>query len=147
MSQQSLLLLAADAILLLHALVVLFVILALALVLAGGACGWAWVRNPFFRYAHLTLVLYVTLQAWAGEICPLTVWEMQLRARAGAATYEESFVGYWVGRLLYYDASPWVFAAVYTFFAGCVIAAWLWVRPRRLKHARDNDQRSGHEQG
>lgn len=44
-------LLVADAVLLLHVLFVAFVIVGLALILAGKACRWAW-YNPLFYLAH-----------------------------------------------------------------------------------------------
>ncbi len=123
--------LGADALLLLHALFVAFVVLGLALILAGGWRGWRWVRNPWFRIAHLGAIGFVTLQAWLGAICPLTIWEMRLRARAGDATYDGAFVAHWIERLLYYRAPDWVFVLLYTAFAGLVVASWFWVRPRR----------------
>ena len=45
--------LAADALLLAHVLFVLFVVLGLLLVFAGWRRSWSWVRNPWFRVAHL----------------------------------------------------------------------------------------------
>ena len=124
--------LGADALLLLHGLFVAFVVCGLLLVLVGGWRGWGWVRNVWFRSAHLAAIGYVTLQAWLGAICPLTIWEMQLRERAGEATYAGAFVAHWVERLLYYRAPDWVFVLLYTVFAGLVVASWLWVRPRRF---------------
>ncbi|MEE8306228.1 MAG: DUF2784 domain-containing protein, partial [Gammaproteobacteria bacterium] len=72
----------------------------------------------------------VVLQAWLGVLCPLTRIEVVLRARAGEAVYSGSFIAYWVERLLYYDAPPWVFSSLYTVFGVLVIASWLWVRPK-----------------
>ena len=122
-------LLAADALLLVHTLFVVFVVGGLPLIIVGGLLRYNWVRNPWFRVAHLLAIAFVTLQAWAGRICPLTTWEMMLRRRAGETTYSESFVSYWLGRLLYYDAPPWVFLALYTGFGILVLASWYWVRP------------------
>ena len=70
-------------------------------------------------------------QAWLGRICPLTTWEMALRQRAGQATYGESFIAHWLGRLLYWDAPPWVFTAAYTLFGLAVLATWWRLPPRR----------------
>ncbi len=123
---------AADALLTLHTLFVVFVVGGLALILSGGALAWAWVRNPWFRLAHLLAITVVVLQAWAGKICPLTTWEMALRRQAGQSTYHESFISHWLGRLLYYEAAPWVFVVLYTAFGLLVLASWWWVRPRRF---------------
>jgi hypothetical protein len=46
----------ADAVLVLHAGVVLFVVAGLALTLVGGALRWRWVRNFWFRAAHLAAI-------------------------------------------------------------------------------------------
>ncbi|MEO0851950.1 MAG: DUF2784 domain-containing protein [Cyanobacteria bacterium J06648_11] len=123
--------LAADALLLLHVGFVLFVVVGLALVWIGAWRGWRWVRNLYFRVAHLLCIGVVVLQAWLGRICPLTTWEMALRERAGEATYDGAFIAHWLEALLYYDAPIWVFAVVYTAFATLVIASWVWIPPRR----------------
>lgn len=122
--------LAADALLLLHALFVAFVVLMVPLVLIGGWRGWGWVRHPVLRLAHLGCIMVVVAQAWLGVVCPLTTWEMALRERAGEAVYAGSFLAHWLGELLYYRAPPWVFALVYSLFALLVVATWVWVRPR-----------------
>ncbi len=136
MAQTTLYLLAADAILLVHTLFVVFVIVGLLLILAGCVRGWPWVRNPWFRLAHIVAIGVVMLQAWLGRICPLTIWEMALREKAGDATYEGSFIAHWLQSLLYYDAPAWVFTAAYTAFGLLVVATWVWVRPRPFNAAR-----------
>ena len=133
MSDESLYLLAADTLLVIHALFVLFVIAGLLLVIVGKFMSWQWVRNPWFRSVHLAAIGVVVAQAWLGIICPLTTWEMTLRRMAGQVAYEGTFVSYWVGRLLYYQAPMWVFAVAYTVFGALVVVSWLWVRPRRWR--------------
>lgn len=135
--------LAADALLLLHALFVAFVVLTVPLVLLGRWRRWAWVRNPWLRLVHLLAIGVVVAQAWLGMVCPLTTWEMALRARSGEAVYAGSFVAHWLGALLYYSAPAWVFTALYTAFALLVAATWLWVPPRSLRgRSMDNDKES-----
>lgn len=129
-SGQSLFRLAADAILLLHALFVAFVVVGLALILIGGARSWSWVRNPWFRSAHAAAIGVVVLQAWLGRVCPLTTLESALRARAGQATYSGAFVAHWVEQALYFSAPEWAFALCYTLFGGAVALSWYRVRPR-----------------
>ena len=75
----------ADAILVVHALFVLFVICGLFLTMAGGVLGWRWVRNGWFRGFHLAGIGVVVLQSWFGMFCPLTTWEHELRLAAGRA--------------------------------------------------------------
>ena len=125
--------LAADGLLLLHSLFVVFVILGLLLVFVGAWRGWQWVRYPLWRYCHLAAVGFVVVQAWLGQRCPLTSWEMALRQRAGEATYSGAFVAHWLENLLYYRAPEWVFIAVYTVFGGLVVLSLLAVPPRRVK--------------
>jgi multisubunit Na+/H+ antiporter MnhB subunit len=131
MDSPTLFLLAADAILLLHALFVGFVVVGLVLILVGKARAWSWVRNPWFRVAHLVAIGVVVLQSWFGAICPLTTLETTLRSRAGEAAYAGSFVAHWLEILLYYRVPPWVFVVCYTAFGAVVVASWFWVRPRR----------------
>jgi hypothetical protein len=122
--------LAADALLVAHALFVVFVVLGLILIFAGKFLSWQWVRNPWFRVTHLLGISVVVLQSWFGVICPLTVWEMELRAKAGMTAYEGSFITHWINVLLYYQAPPWVFVVCYTVFGGLVLCSWFLVRPR-----------------
>ncbi len=126
-------LLAADLLLLTHILFVAFVVFGLFLVFIGKAMHWSWVRNPWFRLAHLAAIGVVTLQAWLGVICPLTTWEMALRRKAGDATYAGEFIAHWLEEILYYRAPPWVFILCYTIFAALVVASWFWVRPRSFR--------------
>ena len=65
-------------------------------------------------------------------ICPLTTWEMALRAKAGNTTYSGSFIAHWLQTLLYYDAPAWVFVVCYTRFGLLVVGSWFWVRARRF---------------
>ena len=124
---------AADAILLLHVLFVLFVVLGLLLIFAGRFLSWSWVRNPWFRVAHLAAIALVVLQSWLGLICPLTHWEMALRSRAGDAVYGGSFIAHWLGEFLYYQAPSWVFAVCYSLFGLLVVISWFRIPPRPFR--------------
>lgn len=130
MQAASLFTLAADLLLVTHFLFVVFIVLGLILVFAGGLLSWRWVRNPWFRAIHLLGIAFVVLQSWLGEICPLTTWEMELRARAGYAVYATSFIEHWLSELLYYQAPPWVFVVCYTAFGVLVLFSWFIVKPR-----------------
>ena len=125
------LLVLADLLLILHTLLVAFVILGLVATFAGHFVGWRWVRNFWFRLSHLIVIGIVVLQSWLGVLCPLTDWEMALRAKAGEAGYEGSFIQHWLQSILYYSAPAWVFILVYTVFGALVLASWFPVRPRR----------------
>lgn len=125
----------ADLILISHALFVVFVVLGLVLIIIGGICGWSWVRIPWFRLAHLLAVGVVVIQSWFGAICSLTIFENTLRQKAGEVGYQDTFISYWLEKLLYYQFPQWVFVLVYTLFGVLVLASWLWVRPRPFKSA------------
>ena len=126
-------LLAADAVLLVHALFVAFVVFGLVLILAGGGLRWGWVKNPWFRVTHVAAIGVVVIQSWLSVICPLTNLEMAFRSRAGVAVSPGSFIGHWLETLLYYQAPAWVFVVCYTAFGALVVASWFWVRPRPFK--------------
>ena len=122
--------LAADLLLFAHVLFVAFVIFGLVLIVIGKLFDWSWVRNPWFRFAHLAAIGIVVLQSWLGVICPLTTWEMALRERVDDVVYSGSFISHWLESLLYFQAPAWLFTVCYTVFAGAVVACWFWVRPR-----------------
>ncbi len=134
-------LIAADAILLLHVLVVVFIVSGLAAIIVGGLRSWSWVRNPWFRTIHIAAMVVVAVQSWFGAICPLTRWEMALRSHSGGAVYVGSFVAHWLETLLYYRAPGWVFALCYTLFAAVIAVGWYWVRPRPFRTSQRNRRR------
>ncbi len=115
---------AADAVLLIHAGIVVFILFGLVLILVGGLKGWAWIGNKWFRLTHLAGIMIVVFQAWLGIYCPLTILEMWLRQQAHSASYQESFIQFWVQRLLYYDVPLWAFAVAYTIFGALAVMCW-----------------------
>jgi hypothetical protein len=121
----------ADAVLVIHFGVVLFVVGGLVVVVAGNSLQWRWVNRLWFRLAHLTAIAVVALQAWLGQFCPLTNLESWLRVQAGAAAYEKSLIEHWLQRLIYYEAPFWVFTVAYTAFSVLVLLAWWRFPPRR----------------
>ena len=137
-STSSFYLIAADALLFLHVLFVTFVVVGLILILIGKFLAWSWVRNAWFRIAHLASIGIVVLQSWFGIICPLTIWENALRRRAGEGGYSGTFVSHWLEAILYYEAPAWVFAVCYTVFGALVVVSWYWVRPRPLRRSRQD---------
>ena len=117
----------ADVILVLHFAIVVFIVGGLIAVWLGAGLGWRWVRNPWFRYAHLGAIAFVAGEALLGIACPLTIWEDLARGGLRA----ESFVGRWVRRLLFYQAPEWVFTAAYVAWALATLATLRLVPPRR----------------
>ena len=123
-------LLAADIILIMHVLFVAFVVIGFLLILLGKFRGWFWIRNPWFRLAHVAAIGVVTVQSWFGVMCPLTILEKALRLRAGEVVYTGSFISHLLETILYYNVPMWVFTVCYTLFGAIVVASWLWIRPR-----------------
>jgi len=121
----------ADVVLALHLGVVLFVIGGLAAIFLGNAFGWLWVNLLWFRVLHLGAIAVVVAESWFDIVCPLTTLESWLRAQAGQDSYSRSFIEHWVKRVLFYEASSWVFAVVYTAFGLLVAAAWWYFPPNR----------------
>lgn len=121
----------ANAVLAAHFGVVAFVIGGLLLIVGGNLRDWQWVNGFCFRLAHLASIAVVVLQSWAGLVCPLTTLESWLRAKAGAASYSESFIEHWLRHWLFYEAPWWVFVAAYSAFGLLVITAWRRYPPRR----------------
>ena len=117
----------ADAILVVHFTVVLFIVGGLIAVWVGAALGWQWIGNRWYRYAHLAAIAYVAAEALLDVACPLTVWEDI--ARGGARP--ESFIGRWVRYLLFYQAPEWVFTVAYVAWALATLLTLRFVPPRR----------------
>lgn len=133
----------ADAVLLLHLGIALFVVLGLPVIVIGNTAGWSWVNQFWWRLAHLVAIGVVALQALLGQHCPLTILESWLRVQAGESGYAVSFIEHWVQRLLYFQAPLWVFAILYTTFG--LVVAWAWWRyppqvgQAKTSHARLHD--------
>jgi len=123
----------ADFILIVHFAFVAFVVGGLALIWIGAASSWQWVRNFWFRVAHLAAIVFVAGEALIGVWCPLTVWEDALRGVHG----EKSFVARWIHRVMFYDFPGWMFTVAYVLFALVVALSWWLVQPAR----RNNDER------
>jgi hypothetical protein len=123
-------LLLADVIVVVHFAIVLYVILGQVVVLAGGLLRWDWVRNRWFRLSHFALIAFVATQACFGQLCPLTVWEYELRELGGQPIEHSSFIAYWAHELLFIDVDPATLTLPYVLFALLVLASLFWVPVR-----------------
>jgi len=123
----------ADAVLVLHGLVVLFNIGALPVIWIGYFRKWHFVRNPYFRWGHLLLLGFVLAETVCGLSCPLTLLEDALRVAGGeSAGRPGGFVARWLERLIFWDAPPAVFIASYGLFFALVVFTFFWVKPEPL---------------
>ena len=128
----------ADLVAGLHVSSVLAVVLGLVVILAGGMLGWRWVRNRWFRLAHLTMIVGVVIRAAIWRECPLTWWERDLRVLAGT---EATGVGKVLHDLIHPELAWWVFPIVYAAFAVLVIAAF-WFVPVRWRRTQTQPAQS-----
>jgi len=116
--------LAADAVLLLHGLFILFAVL-------GGllAARWRWIAA-----VHLPAAAWAAWIEASGGICPLTPLENRLRQLAGDTPYAGGFVEHYLLPLIYPSGlTPevqWTLAAGVV-AANAVIYAWVLRRRRR----------------
>ena len=131
MSDSSLYSFLADTILVFHFAFVVFVLFGFLLILVGLLLRWSWIHNRRFRIAHLAAIGIVVLQAWFGQLCPLTVWENSLRRQAGESGYTDTFVEHWLHKILFYQAEPWIFTTIYTCFGVLVVLVWFLGRRNR----------------
>jgi len=126
----------ADVVLAFHVAYVAFVVLGQLAIPLGIVLGWQWVRNVWFRLAHLAAIGFVALQAVLGILCPLTVWEDRLRSLAAQQVSEGSFIGRCLRWVLFYDLPPWAFTALYVGFFLLVLATLALAPPRVRKAGR-----------
>jgi hypothetical protein len=114
----------ANAVLVLHAAFIVFVLL-------GGLLA---ARRRALRWVHLPAVAWVILIELNGWICPLTPLENRLLEAAGAQGYSGGFVEHYLLPLVYPPGlTPGVQALFAAIVAGVNLAiyALLWRRGRR----------------
>ncbi len=129
----------ADALVAVHVGYVSFVVLGQVAILVGILRGWSWIRNLYFRLAHLVAIVVVALEAVLGIDCPLTVWEAELRTLAGENAAAGSFVGRLLHGAIFVDLPPWALNALHISFAVIVVATFVLAPPRwRKPGARAN---------
>jgi hypothetical protein len=156
----------ADLIVTIHFLFVAFVLLAVPLILLGGALGWGWVRNFTFRAIHLFCIAIVAGEglaatawswwdadaAWNEEEghwkieCPLTTWERDYRRtystkETGGQILRDVENASWIGRranrFLFYDNPSKYFWIGHLVFLVLVILTLAVVPPRWPWRRRD----------
>ena len=130
----------ADIILVMHFLFVAFVIGGLAAIWIGAALNWDWIKNFWFRAAHLGAIGFVIAESLVGILCPLTVLENALRQ---IGRPESSFIQRWVTRLLYYDLPERAFTVIHVVFGLIVALTFIYIRPGRQDNRTGRTGRSG----
>ena len=145
MVSDDLLLFGANSILFLHFLYVSAVVLGQILILVGALFGWQFIRRPVIRIIHLLMIVFVALLDLLNRPCPLTVWENQLRERAGeTAAWEMTFVQRLLHSIVFMNFPANIYDYVYIGFAVLVILTFLLIPPKgrqKLKQQRNQHRR------
>jgi hypothetical protein len=126
----------ADLVVVGHVAYAGFIVLGQIAILLGWWRGWGWVRNPWFRGIHLTMIVIVAVEALLTIPCPLTVWEANLRELAGEEVVEGTFIGRLLDWLLFYNFPDWALVCLHVGFALLVIGT-LWLVPPRWRRTFD----------
>ncbi len=126
----------ASAILYFHFGVILFNVFWLVAIPLGAARGWSFVRNVWWRIAHLASLLVVAAQASAGRLCFLTIWQNELVAAAGGPPKTVPYIEQLVTRAVYWPLPMWAFIVMYLAVLFYAVALWWLVPPRLLKTAK-----------
>ena len=135
--------LAADLVAAIHAAYIAFVVFGFIAIILGITMGWRWVRNMYFRTAHLAAILLVCVEALLGVSCPLTILENRLRVLGTDTPYPDFFVGGLLDRLIFYNLPRWLFTVVYLSFGALVLLTFVLApprigRPRTCTHESDH---------
>lgn len=116
---------AADAVLLLHLLFIVFAVF-------GAALLWRW---PQLVWLHLPAALWGATIEFTGGICPLTPLENRLRRAAGEQGYSGGFVEHYLMPLIYPEALTrevqWLMGGVVVAINLALYGWWLAKRRRR----------------
>ncbi len=123
---------AALSLLALHLAIIAFNVAGCVLIPLGAWRCWRWVREFWFRLAHLLSLAVVATQALLGRACFLTVWQGDL----SGASHVQPLIAGWINRLIYWPLPLWVFAIAYIVVFVYLVALWALVRPRMPRRSR-----------
>ncbi|MBF0276778.1 MAG: DUF2784 domain-containing protein [SAR324 cluster bacterium] len=131
-------LIAADIVLIVHTAFIAFVVLGLFFTVLGLKRSWNWIRNFRFRLLHLLSIAGVAMQSWFGMVCPLTTLEQVLRKKGTGESYSGDFIAYWLHKLIFFRAEPWIFSLLYSIFGSLVLFTWIMAPPERSNKQNEN---------
>jgi Protein of Unknown function (DUF2784) len=123
----------ADLVAVLHFAYICYVVFGQLAILVGWPLRWRWIRNPWFRVSHLVMILVVAAEAMVDFTCPLTTWELELRALAGQEVGPEAadgFIASCIDSMMTFNGWAPVLQMGYYVFAGIVLATLFLVPPR-----------------
>ena len=125
---------AANLIAVIHLAYFIFIVGGMAATVLGPRWGIAWVRNLWFRVAHLLAIYVVLVEDVTGFPCPLNVLQWGVREAATGSTEAKTGVGGLLDYLLYHTISPLALDVIYWSF-GVLVVALLWIVPPRWRVA------------
>ncbi len=129
--------LAADLVVAVHVAYVAYVVVGQVVITIAAPFKRQWVRNPWFRFTHLTAIGIVAYEELRDIRCPLSVWEEQLRLLAGQVTHtSETFMGRLFHDLLYHDLPPIFFTTVHIAAFALIVQAFIMYPPRMFRFVR-----------
>ena len=117
---------AALSILVLHLAIITFNAIGCIAIPLGARQRWRWVREFWWRLAHLLGLAVVALQALLGRACVLAIWQ----ADAAGTAHVQPLIATWIDRMIYWPLPLWVFAVLYVALFAYVVALWIFVQPR-----------------
>ena len=116
----------ADLIMLVHLALAGCITAGLVFIPIGYKLEWNWTKNRKLRLTHIILIGLITAETIVGLTCPLTTLEYSFRD----VNPPESFLGYWIGKLLYWNLPHQVFVAIYSFSLAWVLFLWIRCPPK-----------------
>ncbi len=117
---------AADTLLIVHLAFIVYVVF-------GGVLA---IRVRWSPYAHLPAAAWGAFVELGNRICPLTVWENNLRGLAGDAGYTTSFVDHYLLPVIYpagLTRDVQIGLAALVVLANVAIYGWIWRRRRNTR--------------
>jgi hypothetical protein len=126
----------ADLIVVVHLAYVAFVVVGQAAILVGVLAGWRFARNFWFRLFHLLAIGIVAMEAASSVMCPLTLWEQDLRKLAGQEVSDASFVGRLVHDVFIFPVPADAFDLCYFAFGSVVLLTLVLLPPRLPRFPR-----------
>ncbi len=126
----------ADLIVIVHCVYIAYVLLGQLAICVGWALGHRWVRNFWFRLTHFAAIAFVAFEAAIDMVCPLTVWENQLRVLAGQEGRPGTFMGRLFHDLIFVSLPSHYFDWMYFGFAALVLGTFVFCLPHRPQWLR-----------
>ena len=118
----------SDVVLVFHFIIIIFICFGFLLVPIGYKMKWIWLSNLKLRFFHLSLICFVTIEAIIGMTCPLTIIENIFNENK----YSQSFIKFWVSKIIYWDLPTLFFIILYTFCAFWTILMWKIFPPKKI---------------